>query len=79
MRTGLDQTLSSALSGLQVGVDRARSAAGEVARLTTGSETVRDTVKPLLELQKSEQEVSVATKIIKAQDENLGRFVDETV
>ena len=79
MRTGLDQTLTQALSGLQVGIDRARSAADDVARLTTGSDTVRDTVRPLLELHKAEHEVSVGTKIIKAQDETLGRFIDETV
>jgi len=79
MKTDLQSTLMNALSGMQVGVNRARSAAGEVAKLTTGSDTVRDTVKPLLELQKAEQEVSVASKVVQVENDTLGRFVDETV
>ena len=76
---GLDTTITQALSGLQVGIDQARSAAGDVARLTIGSQTVQDTIKPLLDLQQSEQAVALNTKIIQAEDENLGRFIDEQV
>ena len=77
MAIGIDTTITQALSGLQVGVDQARSAAGEVAKLTIGSRTVQDTIKPLLDLQQAEQTVALNTKIIQAEDENLGRFIDE--
>ena len=79
MKTDLSTSLSAALSGLQVGINRARAASGEVARLTTESDTVRDTVRPLLAMQEAEQQVSVSTQVVKADDETLGRFVDETV
>lgn len=78
MKTDITSTLTSALSGLQVGVNRARAASGEIARLTTESDSVRDTVRPLLALNQAEQEVAVSTQIVKAEDEFLGRFVDET-
>ena len=78
MKTDMTTTLTSALSGLQVGINQARSAAGEVAKLTTGSDSVRDTVKPLLELNQAEQQVSVSSNVVKAEDDTLGRFVDES-
>ena len=78
MKTDLTTTLTSALEGLQVGMNKARSAAGEVAKLTTGSQTVQDTVRPLLKLQEAEQDVAVTSKVIKTEGETLGRFVDET-
>ena len=78
MKSDLSTSLTAALSGLQVGINRARAASGEVANLTTESDTVRDTVRPLLAMQQAEQEVAVSTKVIKADDETLGRFVDET-
>ena len=78
MKTDITSTLTAALSGLQVGVNRARAASGEVARLTTESDSVRDTVRPLLALNQAEQEVAVSTQIVKAEDESLGRFIDET-
>lgn len=79
MKTDLTSTLTAALSGLQVGINNARSAAGEVEKLTTGSKSVQDTVRPLLQLQQAEQEVSVASKIVQVENDTLGRFVDETV
>ena len=79
MKTDLQTSLTSALSGLQVGVNRARAASGEVAKLTTQSDTVKDTVRPLLAMQEAEQQVEISTKVVKAEDEALGRFVDETV
>lgn len=79
MKTDLTATLTSALSGLQAGINNARSAASEVAKLTTESESVRDAIKPLLDLQQAEQTTAVAAKVIKAEDETLGRFIDETV
>ena len=79
MKTDLTTTLTSALSGLQVGINKAQSAAGEVAKLTTGSETVQDTVRPLLNLQEAEQQVAVTSKVVKTEGEVLGKFVDETV
>lgn len=78
MKTDITSTLTSALSGLQVGVNRARAAAGDIARLTTESDSVRDTVRPLLALNQAEQEATVSTQIVKAEDESLGRFIDET-
>ncbi|MDH5599720.1 MAG: hypothetical protein OEY78_00320 [Gammaproteobacteria bacterium] len=78
MKSDLSTSLTAALSGLQVGINRARAASGEVAKLTTESDTVKDTVRPLLAMQQAEQEVAVSTKVIKADDETLGRFVDET-
>ena len=75
----MTSTLTAALSGLQVGVKDARNAAGEIAKLTTGSKSVQDAVKPLLSLQQAEQDVAIASKVVKAEDDNLGRFVDETV
>lgn len=77
MTNDISTSLTSALSGLQVGVNKARTAAGDVAKLTTGSENVQDAIRPLLSLQQSEQEISAASKIVKAED-GLGRFVDET-
>ena len=71
--------LTNALSGLQVGVNKARSAAGEVAKLTTGSQSVQDTVRPLLALNEAERDVAVASKVISVENDTLGRFVDETV
>jgi len=71
-------TLTTALSGLQVGINNAQKAAGEVAKLTTGSESVQGAVKPLLNLQQSEQEVSVSSEVVKTESDTLGRFVDET-
>lgn len=79
MKMDMASTLTSALSGLQVGVNKARAAAGEVARLTTGSESVKDTVRPLLKLQEAEQQVAVTSKVIGVENDTLGRFVDESV
>lgn len=78
MKLDLGVSLTSALSGLQVGVDRARAAAGEVAKLTAGSDSAKNVVKPLLELQKAKQEVGLNAKVIQVQDETLGRLVDKT-
>lgn len=78
MKTDLTSTLTSALAGLQVGINNARSAAGEVAKLTTGSEAVQDTVRPLLNLQEAERDIAVSSKVVKTEGETLGRFVDET-
>lgn len=78
MKTDMTNTLTSALSGLQVGVNNARSAAGEVAKLTTGSKAVQDTVAPLLKLNAAEQQVATASKVIAVENDALGRFVDET-
>lgn len=74
----MTSTLSTALSGLQVGVSNAQKAAGEVAKLTTGSESVQNAVQPLLNLQQAKQEVAVSSEVVKAEGETLGRFVDET-
>ena len=71
-------TLTSALSGLQVGVNKARNAAGEVAKLTTGSDSVKDAVAPLLKLQEAEAQVAAATNVVQVENDTLGRFVDET-
>ena len=78
MKTDMTSTLTSALSGLQVGVNKARAAAGEVAKLTTGSKSVQDAVRPLLSLQEAEQQVAVTSKVIGVENDTLGRFVDET-
>jgi len=78
MNTDMTTSLTSALSGLQGGVNKARSAAGEVAKLTTGSDSVRDAVAPLLKLQEAETQVAVTTDIVQVENDTLGRFVDET-
>lgn len=78
MKTDMTTTLTAALSGLQVGVNNAQKAAGEVAKLTTGSKSVQEAVRPLLNLQQAEQDVAVNSKVIKAESDTLGRFVDET-
>lgn len=77
MKTDMTSTLTSALSGLQVGVAKARSAANEVAKLTVGSKTVQDAVGPLLKLQEAEQQVATTSKVVGVENETLGRFVDE--
>lgn len=79
MKTDLMTTLTTALSGLQVGVNKARAAAGEVAKLTTGSKSVQDVIRPLLKMQEAENEVIVVSKVVKTENEALGRFVDERV
>ena len=76
MRVDSENPLTSALAGLQVGVKHARDAADEVAKLSTGSNEVRDAVKPLLDMQKAETEVAVNSKVVKAQDETLGTLID---
>ncbi|MCW9031001.1 MAG: hypothetical protein OQK58_05885 [Gammaproteobacteria bacterium] len=78
MKTDISSSLTAALSGLQVGVNRARAASGEISKLTTESDSVRDTVRPLLALQQAETEVATSTKVVKAENDTLGRFVDET-
>jgi len=78
MKTDMTTTLTAALSGLQVGVSNAQKAASEVAKLTTGSESVQNTVRPLLNLQQAQQEVAVNSEVVKTEGETLGRFVDET-
>lgn len=75
----MTSVLTNALSGLQVGVDKARTASNEVAKLTTGSKSVQDTVRPLLALNQAERDVAVASKVISVESDTLGRFVDETV
>ena len=79
MKTDMTSTLTSALSGLQVGVNKAREAAGEVAKLSSGSRTVQDAVRPLLSLQESEQQVAASSKVVSVENDSLGRFVDEKV
>lgn len=79
MKTDLSSSLTAALSGLQVGIKNARSAANEVAKLTSKSESVQNTVKPLLELQQAEQTAAVSGKVIKTETDTLGKFIDETV
>ena len=78
MKTDMTTTLTSALSGLQVGVNKARSAAGEVAKLSTGSDSVKDAVSPLLKLQAAETQVAVTSDVVQVENDTLGRFVDET-
>jgi len=78
MKTDMTSTLTSALSGLQVGVNKARAAAGEVAKLTTGSESVQNAVRPLLNLQEAEQQVAVTSNVIGVENDTLGRFIDES-
>ena len=78
MKMDMTTTLTSALSGLQVGVNKARNAAGEVAKLTTGSDSVKDAVAPLLKLQEAEAQVAAATNVVQVENDTLGRFVDET-
>ena len=78
MKTDMTSTLTSALSGLQVGVNKARAAAGEVAKLTTGSESVQNAVRPLLKLQEAEQQVAVTSNVIGVENDTLGRFIDES-
>lgn len=79
MRTDdLSSTLTAALSGLQVGISNAAAAAGEVAKLTTGSKEVQDTVRPLLKLQQAENDVSVVSKVIETENNTLGSLIDVT-
>jgi len=78
MKTDMTSTLTSALSGLQVGVNKARAAASEVAKLTTGSESVQNAVRPLLNLQEAEQQVAVTSNVIGVENDTLGRFIDES-
>ena len=77
MKTDMTSTLSAALSGLQVGVNNARAAANEVAKLTVGSKAVQDTVGPLLNLQEAEQQVATSSKVIEVENDTLGRLIDE--
>lgn len=79
MKTDMTSVLTNALSGLQVGVNQARSASDEVAKLTTGSKNVQDAVRPLLALNQAERDVAVASKVISVENDTLGRFVDERV
>ncbi|MCK4864164.1 MAG: hypothetical protein KAT06_01945 [Gammaproteobacteria bacterium] len=78
MNTDMTTSLTSALSGLQVGVNKARSAAGEVAKLTTGSDSVRDAIAPLLKLQDADTQVAVTANVVQVENDTLGRFIDET-
>ena len=77
MKSDMVSTLTSALSGLQVGMNNAQKAAGEVAKLTTGSKSVQDAVGPLLKLQEAKQQVGASSKVIDIESDTLGRFVDE--
>ena len=79
MKTDMPSMLTNALSGVQVGVDKARTASNEIAKLTTGSKGVQDTVRPLLALGEAERDVAVASKVASVENDTLGRFVDETV
>lgn len=79
MKTDMQTTLTSALSGLQVGINQAQKAASNVAKLTVGSDSVQDTVRPLLSLQQAEQQTAVSSKVVGVEDDTLGRFVDEKV
>lgn len=79
MKTDMASTLTNALSGLQVGISNAAAAAGEVQRLTTGSQEVQDTVRPLLKLQESENDVAVASKIVQTDNDTLGSLIDVKV
>lgn len=78
MNTDMTTSLTAALTGLQVGVNKARNAAGEVAKLTTGSDSVRDAVAPLLKLQEAETQVAATTDVVQVENDTLGRFIDET-
>jgi hypothetical protein len=78
MKMDMTTTLTTALSGLQVGISNAQKAAGEVAKLTTGSESVQNTVRPLLELKQAEQEVATTSKVVAVENQTLGSLVDET-
>lgn len=75
----IDDTLKNALAGLQSGINSARAATGEVARLTTDNKDVHDMIKPLLDLNESEQKVAANAKVVKAADEMLGQIIDVTV
>jgi len=77
MKTDMPSMLTNALSGVQVGVDKARTASSEIAKLTTGSKSVQDTVRPLLALNEAERDVAVASKVISVENDTLGRFIDE--
>jgi len=79
MKTDMASTLTNALSGLQVGISNAAAAAGEVQRLTTGSQEVQDAVRPLLKLQDSKNEVAVASKVVQADNDTLGSLIDVKV
>ena len=77
----ISTTLTTALSGvqLQAGIAKAASASAEVARLTTGSQEVQDAIRPLLKLQDAEQQVQIASEVVKAEGETLGTLIDVTV
>jgi len=79
MKTDMASTLTNALSGLQVGISNAAAAAGEVQRLTTGSQEVQDAVQPLLKLQDSKNEVAVASKVVQTDKDTLGSLIDVKV
>jgi len=79
MKTDMASTLTNALSGLQVGISNAAAAAGEVQRLTTGSQEVQDAIQPLLKLQESKNEVAVASKIVQTDKDTLGSLIDVKV
>jgi len=79
MKTDMASTLTNALSGLQVGISNAAAAAGEVQRLTTGSQEVQDAVQPLLKLQESKNEVAVASKVVQTDKDTLGSLIDVKV
>ncbi|MFK5913532.1 MAG: hypothetical protein QM484_04085 [Woeseiaceae bacterium] len=78
MKIDMTTTLTTALSGLQVGINNAQQASNEVAKLTTGSKDVQAAIGPLLKLQEAEQQVAVTSKVIAVEGEALGRFVDES-
>jgi len=79
MKTDMASTLTNALSGLQVGISNAAAAAGEVQRLTSGSQDVQDAVRPLLQLQESKNEVGVASKVVQTDKDTLGSLIDVKV
>lgn len=78
MSLDMEKTLTSALSGVQVGVNKAAMASAEVGRLTTGSKDVQDAVRPLLKLQEAENQVALSSEVIKTENETLGTLIDVT-
>ena len=78
----VDSVLSAGVRGMQAGVERAQSAASDIARAGTVApergDTVTDITEAAVELKVAEQQVVASASVVRTADEVLGTLVDTT-
>lgn len=71
----INSVLATGVQGIHTGVAQANRAAGDIARMATGDDTV-DLATSLVALKSGETQVKAAAKVVESADEAIGTLID---